>query len=36
MPYAELTVAVAQQDAGRWQQLCAALQQRSIQYEVLR
>jgi D-methionine transport system ATP-binding protein len=36
VPYAELTVAVAQQDAGRWQQLCTALQRRSIQYEVLR
>jgi D-methionine transport system ATP-binding protein len=36
VPYAELTVAVTRQDAGRWQQLCTALQQRSIQYEVLR
>jgi D-methionine transport system ATP-binding protein len=36
VPYAELTVAVAQQDTARWQQLCTALSQRSIQYEVLR
>ena len=36
VPYAELTVAVALHDTARWQQLCAALEQRAIRYQVLR
>ena len=36
VPYAELTVAVAQQDEARWQQLCDSLTRRTVRYEVLR
>jgi D-methionine transport system ATP-binding protein len=36
VPYAELTVAVPAAEDSRWRRLCAALQQRSIQFEVLR
>jgi D-methionine transport system ATP-binding protein len=34
--YAELTVAVTPPDATRWQQLCTALEQRAIRYQVVR